>query len=366
MPVLPVPEADAWMLFDYDSVKRVILDQETFSSSMQTAGRKNPDWLIFHDPPRHSKLRALIAQAFTPRSIANLEQRIREISRGLLDRHLSSGAMDWVADFAVPLPLLVITEMLGAPVEDQPRYRKWSDVILRLSYTISQNEETAIAVAEYYNVSTEMGAYVAELVEDRRRTPTDDLLTRLVEAEVDGEHLTQRELLGFFQLLIVAGHETTTNLLANTLICLLDNPGEFARLRAKPDLLTAAVEEVLRYRSPVQFVFRATRREVELNGQRIPKGKLLMPVIGAANRDPKYFPDPHRFQIDREPNPHIAFGHGIHFCLGAALSRLEARVALTDFFGRTNNLRLASDAPWQPRPALHVHGPQSLPVRFDA
>jgi cytochrome P450 len=187
----------------------------------------------------------------------------------------------------------------------------------------------------------------------------------LVHAEVDGEHLTEPEILGFFQLLLIAGSETTTNLLNNAILCLIENPDQLARLRSMPDLLPSTIEEVLRYRSPVQWMFRATRREVEIHGQTIPAGKLVLPIIGAANRDPRQFPDAGRFDTARDPNPHIAFGHGIHFCLGAALSRLEARIALPDLLERLKGLELAIREPWEPRKALHVHGPARLPIRFE-
>ncbi len=215
-------------------------------------------------------------------------------------------------------------------------------------------------------MTAEMKAYVTAQIDARRaaRAAGEDLLTRLVEAEVDGGRLSEEEILGFIQLLLVAGSETTTNLVNNAILCLVENPAELTRLRAAPDLLPSAIEEVLRFRSPVQWMFRATRRDVEMHGQVIPAGKLVLPVIGSANRDPRQFQRPDSFDIGRDPNPHIAFGHGIHFCLGAPLSRLEARIALSDLLARAEDLRLASDAPWEPRKALHVHGPARLPIRF--
>jgi len=365
-PVLHIPPMDLWMLFDYESVKRALTDHDAFRSSMSAVpGRGNPEWFIFFDPPRHTKLRALVMRAFTPRSIASLEPRIRKLSRELLDAQIERGEMDLAADFAVPLPTMVIAEMLGIPVEDRDRCTRWSDVILNLSHDISGGEAAAKAASDYRATTAEMSDFLAVLLEERRRAPKDDLLTRLVEAEVDGERLTDGEILGFFQLLLVAGTETTTNLLDNALLCLCDNPGELDRLRARPELLPSAIEEVLRYRSPVQYMFRGTSRDVELRGAIIPAGKLVLPVIGAANHDPQQFADPGRFDITRDPNPHIAFGHGIHFCLGAALSRLEARIALADILERLKGLELASREPWQPRQALHVHGPIRLPIRFE-
>jgi cytochrome P450 len=359
-PVLHVPQFDLWMVFDYEGVKRALSDPDMFSS------RYGPEWLVFLDPPRHTKLRALISRAFTPRSVANLEPRIRELSRGLLDQTIERGEVDLAADYSVPLPMMVIAEMLGIPVADLPRFKRWTDVMLNMSYTIlGRGEAGRAATEEYCAVTAEMNAYLTDLLGQRREAPRDDLLTRLAGAEVDGERLTQAEILGFFQLLLVGGQETTTNLINNAILCLVENPDQLARLRAAPDLLPSAVEEVLRYRSPFQWFYRATRRDVEVHGRVIPAGKLVLTVVGSANRDPRQFPDAGRFDITRDPNPHLAFGHGIHFCLGAPLARLEARVALADLLERVKGLALASAEPWEPRKALHVHGPTRLPIRFE-
>jgi cytochrome P450 len=204
------------------------------------------------------------------------------------------------------------------------------------------------------------------LIAQARSVRLDALLARLVEAEVDGERLTQEEILGFVQLLLVGGQETTVNLINNAVLSLLEHPDQLALLRATPELLPSAIEEVLRYRSPFQWMTRATTREVELHGQIIPAGKLVLPVMGAANRDPRQFPDANRLDIRRDPNPHIAFGHGIHACLGAPLARLEARIALGDFLERVDTFELASNEPWEPRKALQVLGPTRLPIRFKA
>ena len=365
-PVFHLRPFDLWMIFDFEGVKRVLVEHDTFSSDLaHVPGNGNPgEWFLFFDPPRHTKLRALISKAFTPRVIANLEPRIRELSRQLLDPTIERGQMDLAADFAVPLPMLVIAEMIGVPAADWPRYKRWSDVILKLANTFSRDEAAAATFTEYRAVTAEMRAFLPDLIAQRRAAHQDDLLTRLVEAEVDGERLTQEEVLGFVQLLLVGGQETTANLINNAVLCFLENPDQFARLRAAPDLLPSAIEEVLRYRSPVQWMPRATRRAAEMHGQVIPAGKLVLPLIGSANRDPKEFRDAGRFDITRAPNPHLAFGHGIHSCLGAPLARLEARIALADFLQRVHGLELAGDEPWEPRKALHVHGPSRLPIRF--
>ena len=360
-PLLRVPPPfNAWMIFDYESVKWALNDHETFSSRVPA-----PKWFIFFDPPVHTKLRALISQAFTPRMVANLEPRIRKLSRQLLDQTIERGEMDLAEDFSVPLAMQVIAGMIGIPLADWTRYRRWSDVILRLSYTRSGGEEAESAMRDFIAVTAEMDAYLADMIEQRRIAPQDDLLTRLIEAEVDGQRLSQQEILGFFQLLIVGGQETTTNLIDNAVLCLLENPDQLARLRAAPDLLTKAIEEVLRYRSPLQWMMRTPRRDVELLGQVVPAGALVLAMMGSANRDPRQFPEADRFDIGRDPNPHVAFGHGIHFCLGAALSRMESKIALSDLLARFKNFELASDLPWEPRAALNVHGPTRLPIRFE-
>jgi len=361
-PVFHVPPPfDGWMIFDYQSVKWALNDHETFSSRVPAP----PNWFIFIDPPNHTKLRGLISQAFTPRMVANLEPRIREISRQLLDRAAPHGEMDLVAEYSTPLPMMVISEMIGMPPDDLPLFQRWSDGVLRLSYTRSGGPEAAAALQAFMEVAGEMSQYLAEMIRRRGVEPKDDLLTQLVAAEVNGERLTHDEILGFFQLLVVAGQETTTGLLNNAMLCLIENPREREALREDPGLLPSAIEEVLRYRSPLQWMMRTPRRDVELHGKVIPAGKLVLPMIGSANHDETQFEDAERFDIRREPNPHVAFGHGIHFCLGAPLSRLEARIGLADILQRLKHFELASDQPWQPRPALHVYGPASLPIRFE-
>jgi len=358
-PVSREPRTGLWLVTDYDGVRRVLSDPDAFSS------RYGPDWLIFADPPRHTKLRGLVSRAFTPRSVAALEPRIRELSGELLARVIGRREVDLVADFAAPLPMLVIAEMLGIPAADRVRFQAWADAILAMSYTIGGPPDLARAASgRFAAVTAEMGGYLAGLLADRRAAPRDDLLTRLSAAEVDGERLTHEEVLGFFQLLLLAGSETTTNLIANAVLCFTAHPDQLARLRTTPDLLPSAIEEVLRYRSPLQWMYRIARRDVELRGVTVPTGAMVLAVIGSANRDPAAFPDAGRFDVGRDPNPHLAFGHGPHFCLGAPLSRLEARVALADLLGRVDAIELATAAPWAPRPGLHVHGPARLPVRL--
>jgi cytochrome P450 len=364
-PLLHLPQFDLWLIFDFESVKRAINDPVSFSSAASQGRSKPFDWLIFSDPPRHTKWRAIIMRAFTPRMVANLEPRIRELSHELLDPWIQRGEMDLAADYAARLPLLVIAEMLGIPLADRPQFKRWSDAILGLANTLTGGETATRALEQFSAAILEMRPYVAAQVEKRRATPSDDLLSRLVDAEVDGERLTEEEILGFFQLLLLAGSETTTNLINNAMLSLLEHPEQQERLRTTPELIPSAIEEVLRYRSPLQAVFRKTTCDVAMHGQTIPAGSLVLPMIGSANRDPSQFAQPDRFDILRDPNPHIAFGHGPHFCLGAPLARLEGRIALEDLLTRLVDVKLASNEPWEPRDALHVYGPTRLPIVFE-
>jgi cytochrome P450 len=365
-PVFHLALFDLWTIFDYDGVKRALIDHATFSSDLSRApGHGNPgEWFIFFDPPRHTKLRALIAKAFTPRVVADLEPRIQALSRELLDGVIDRGEADLVASFSAPLPMRVIAELLGVPAEDWPRYKEWSDTILKVANTFAPGEETNRIFAKFRAVTEEMRAALPGLIARVRSACPGALLALLAEADVDGERLTQQEILGFVQLLLVGGQETTVNLINNAVLCLLENPDQLALLRAAPDLLGSAIEEVLRYRSPLQWMPRATTCDVELHGRVIPAGKIVLPMMGSANRDSRQFSDASRFDIARAPNPHLAFGHGIHACLGAPLARLEARIALAEFLGRVAEFELATDAPWDPRQALSVHGPSRLPIRF--
>ncbi len=364
-PLLYLPEAGMWAVFDYEGVKRALYDHEAFSSDLPASRGARFEWLPFLDPPRHAKLRAIITRAFTPRSIAGLEPRVRELSRGLLDDALGRGEFDLVADFGNPLPTMAIAEMLGVPVGEWPALRRWSEATVNLTLTlVGSAEEAAAAGAAFAKADGEMRDYLGRRLAERRAAPRDDLLTRLATAEVDGERLGEDEIVHFVQLLLAAGIETTTNLISNAVLCFLEHPAELARVREDPALLPSAIEEVLRYRSSFQSAFRVARRPVELHGRTLPAGAIVLATIGSANRDPAHFEDADRFDVGRNPNPHLAFGHGIHFCLGAALSRLEARVGLADFLARAPSFALAGDGPWRPRASFQMTGPVSLPLRL--
>jgi cytochrome P450 len=360
-PVFHVPPPfDAWMVFDYATVKAVLSDHGTFSSRVP-----GPPWFIFSDPPEHLRLRGLISRAFTPRTITNLDARIRQISKELLDAMIERPQKDLATDYSVPLPMRVIAEMIGIPADDWPRYRRWSDSILKISYARGGGPEAQAAMSEFTAVTGEMGDYLIDLILRCRANPGDDLLTRLVQAELDGQKLSHAEILGFFQLLVVGGQETTVNLINNAVLCLASHPDQLTLLRERPELLGSAIEEVLRFRSPIQWLMRAPTRDIEVHGNRIPTRSIILTMIGSANRDEAQFPSADRFDITRQPNAHLAFGHGAHFCMGAALSRVEAKIALTDLLQRTKSWHLPTADSWPPRQALHVHGPQELPIQFE-
>ena len=347
-----MPFGAAWVLLDHASVSRALREPEVFGSEVIPPTGKAPDWLIFTDPPRHGRQRALIAKAFTPKSVAQLEPQIRALARELIAGRTE---LELVGDLATPLPLLVIAAMLGIPAADRDQFVRWADVINVLSYSAVGGPAAQEMIAAYYRVRDEAEPYVAALVEERRREPREDLITRLALAEIDGERLTGAELFGFFQLLLAAGTETTTNLISNAILCAAEH--------GVPRDLAPFIEEVMRYRTPAQVMFRQTKQAVELHGVTIPRDAFLLVALGAANRDPAAFREPNRFDPTRDPNPHVGFGHGTHYCIGAALARLEARVVLEELFA-LGAPALASGEPWTPRRALHVLGPTALPVAF--
>ena len=273
--------------------------------------------------------------------------------------------IDLVADYAERLPVRVIAEMIGIPAEDQATFAEWSRAIVNLSYAITGGESGARAAREYVAVKGDIVLYLADMIAARRTSPADDLLSTLVRSEVEGERLNDDEIVGFFQLLLSAATETTTNLISNAMLCFMEYPDQVARLRSNAEAITTAIEEVVRFRSPGQIMFRQTTREVELHGRTIPADRFVLLMIGSANRDPAYFAEPHRFDVTRSPNPHIAFGHGIHSCLGAALARAEARVAIPHLLSRLRRFAPATTEPWAPREALHVHGPSALPLAVE-
>ncbi len=360
-PVIRDPNSGLWSVFNYDDVQRALSDYAVFSSAAGRGedGDRDPLGMsmISADPPRHRRLRALVTQVFTPSAVARLEPRIVSLVDELLDTVIARGdqKMDVIDDLAYPLPVIVIAEMLGVPSADRAQFKQWSDAVVTGS---------AAAGMSGRDPQREMSKYFMRLVEARRQEPRDDLISDLIAAEIDGERLSQNEILGFCVLLLVAGNETTTNLLGNAILCFDEQPGLWERLREQPALLPGAIEEVLRYRSPVQSMYRMTVAEVTLSGQTIPAHSPVLAWIGSANRDEARFPDADRFDATRTPNRHVAFGYGIHFCLGAPLARLESRIALGRMLERLPNLRIADDAELEPLQSHIVFGVKHLPVTF--
>jgi cytochrome P450 len=346
-PVARDPRWGSWMVFTYSDVQRVLTDHEAFSSEYGDLS------LLNTDPPRHRQLRSLVTEAFTPRTVEALRPRITQIVGDLLDQVSPRGEMDVIEDFAVPLPVMVIAELLGIPIEHRDRFKRWSDAFVTGGGTGMTDVDAR----------REMAVFFAELMEERRRAPREDLISALLAARIDGESLDQRELLSFCILLLVAGNETTTNLIGNAVLCFDENPDGWPELRDRPELVPSAVEEVLRYRSPVQSMFRLARSDVRFGEQVIPAGDTVVAWIGSANRDPGQFPDPDRFDIRRSPNRHLAFGHGIHFCLGAPLARLEGTIALGALVERLGRLEV-DRAGLEPVPSHILQGVRHLPVTF--
>jgi cytochrome P450 len=355
-----------WVLTRYDDVELVLRDSRFgragFTPFLDTDEGRLPPSMLFRDPPDHTRLRSLVSRAFTPRVIEAMRAHIQEIVDRLLERVRAAGAMDLIADLAYPLPVTVICEMLGVPVEDQARIQQWSTDVARSLDAIGMTADPQ--VAERGRIGRRaLADYFRALLPERRRHPREDLLSSLITAEERGDRLTEGELLTTCILLFVAGHETTVNLIGNGVLALLRHPDQLARLRENPGLITSAVEELLRYDSPVQRTGRIPTADVEIDGRTIPKGSMVVAAIGGANRDPAHFPEPDRLDLGRPDNRHLAFGFGIHFCLGAALARVEGQVAIGTLLDRLPGLALATDTPeW--RESSVLRGLKALPVRF--
>jgi cytochrome P450 len=349
-PVYYDAEQENWIVFRYENVKQVFANWQMFSSKVPHPPEQTDftQSLNFTDPPKHRSLRTLVAKVFTARRVEELAPRIMQITDELLARVQNQGRMDFIHDFAIPLPVIVIAEILGVPVERRADFKHWSDGIM-------ENDQTAYRA---------MGDYFRELIQQRRGQPGHDLVSDLIAVHEGGETLSAQELVDFCIVLLVAGNETTTNLLANALVCLHEYPSAYDRLRMEPRLLNLAIEEVLRYRSPVQMLPRYTKVDTRVGDQIIPGGQLVNICIGSANRDEAKFERADQFVIDRDPNEHIAFGNGIHFCLGAPLARLEAKIGLRAVLERLPNLRINPTAPVEEVSVLDVHGFKALPVLF--
>jgi cytochrome P450 len=343
-------KAQCWQVLGHPETSAILSDPAVFSSDLTALQPKQDDLELFQrgnfvqmDPPQHRKLRTLVSQAFTPRVVAGLEPRIAELTTQLLDQ--VGERFDLIDALAYPLPVVVIAELLGIPPSDRGLFREWADVLLGQEVDPDQavaevSEQAVKAVAP---TMRQMNAYFLDYIKSRRANPGTDLTSKLVQAEVDGERLADEEIVGFVGLLLIAGHITTTATLGNSLVSFQDNPEAAAQVRADPMLLPAAIEEVLRVRTPFPRLGRIAKVDTEVGGVRIPAGQIVVPWLAAANRDERVFTDPDRFDIHRKPNPHLSFGHGIHFCLGAPLARLEARVAMRLLLQRYRSIAVASD-----------------------
>jgi cytochrome P450 len=341
---------ECWQVLGHPEAGAVLADPAVFSSDLSALQPQQDDFALFQrgnlvrmDPPRHRTLRALVSQAFTPRVVAGLEPRIAELAGELLDR--AGERFDLVDALAYPLPVIVIAELLGVPAADRALFRRWADTLLGqdIDPDRSLREVGERAVTAVAPVLREMNDYFLAFIRSRRASPGSDLTSELVRAEVDGERLADEEIVGFVGLLLIAGHITTTATLGNSLVCFRDAPDAVHAIRAEPALLPTAIEEVLRTRTPFPRLARITRTDTEVGGVRIPAGQVVLVWLTAANRDARVFPQPDRFDVRRTPNPHLTFGHGIHFCLGAPLARLEARVALRLLLERYREIAVPGD-----------------------
>jgi cytochrome P450 len=352
----------AWLVTGYAQARAALNDPRLLK--LPRDWRPDPDsmeaalelHMLSSDPPDHGRLRKLVNKAFTARRVEQLRPRIAEITAGLLDDMSARQEVDLLAEFAFPLPVTVICELLGVPVADREQFRVWSSSII--SETVSPEEFQTHAIA--------MIGYFRDMCAARRREPADDLLSALVAARDENDRLSENELLSMAWLLMVAGHETTVNLIAGGMLALLLNPGELARLRADRALLGGAVEELLRYVSPVNdATFRFAGEPLEIDGASVGPGEVVLVALSGANRDPSRYAHPESLDISRDSGGHLAFGHGIHYCVGAPLARLEAEIAFGGLLDRFGSITLAvppDQLRW--RPSSLIHGLEALPVRL--
>jgi cytochrome P450 len=310
--------------------------------------------LLDMDAPRHQELRALVSQAFTPRTVESMTPRVTAAAHELLDRAMAAGRFDVIRDLAAPLPVKVIAAMLGLPDADWEQLKRWSDLIVSID---------GRGAGSGYQ---EMARYFAERIGSGAHDATDDLIARLLAARDGKSQLTPLEIIEFCGLLLIAGHETTTHLIGNAMLCLTDHPLVWERLRRERTLVPQAIEEVLRYRSPVSNMPRVTTRETELGGRTIPAGAVITAWVISANHDEGKFAAPEQFDVDRSPNPHIAFGRGSHYCLGAPLARLESAAVLHAMLDRMSAITRVAGQRLDPFPSAMIFGVRRLPVAFSA
>lgn len=362
---LPVEDRGMWMFTRYAEVELVLKDLR-FKKDIRTLRPQDNDLpqMLSTDPPDHTRLRALVSQAFTPGVVRNLEPHIRDIVNHLLERVKTQGELELMRDFAMPLPVIVIAELMGVPMEDREQFRGWSTHFALGNDAVSASKE---AQERAQAAIFALGDYFRQLIAKRYQNSQNDLISSLIAARSPGQHsggkLTPEELIGTCILLLIAGHETTVNLIGNGTRALLEHPDQLERLRQHPELMETAVEEMLRYDAPVQrSTFRFAGERVEVAGQVIEPGQQVSAVIGSANRDPEIFSQPERFDVARTPNRHQSFGRGIHFCLGAPLARLEARVAFQGLLEAFSKLEFAGEP--VRRPATMFRGLERFPIRL--
>lgn len=319
------------------------------------------NWMVFRDPPDHTRLRRLVYRAFTGPALEQMQDRVSVIVDELLDDLADRREIDLIQDFAYPLPAIVIAEMLGVPSQDRDLFKGWSDDITALVFAALDAPDRRMRAQQGL---IDLSEYLVELVDHYRNAPGDNLISQLIAVEEEGERLSRDELIATCCLLLFGGHETTTNLVANGTLALLQHPGEAELLRAEPELMGSAIEEILRYDGPARVSFRVVGIDHELHGRRLRAGERVFLVPSSANRDPTAFEHPDRLDVRRTPNRHVGFGMGAHYCLGAALARLEGRLALAAILDRLRGLRV-TDAPLVWHPTMLSRGMQSLPLEFD-
>jgi cytochrome P450 len=353
-------QVQTWMLLKFDQVSAALRDPVTFSSQQPGAGSVAPKLvMISDDPPRHTRLRRLVNKAFTARRIAELEPWIKSVAQQLLDRIPAGKTADAVDAFTMPLPVQVIARMLGIPGEDQAAFRLWSDSLVAFNggdFTPAQRIQNGMEMMDYFR----------KIAAARKEKSGSDLISAVVEADVEGERLEEWEILAFCILLLVAGNETTTNLMSNMLNILVDRPEVWRRLRDDRPLVEFAIEETLRYESPVQLLTRRATRDVEIDGHTILEGQPVSVSYGAGNRDPAAFPDPETFSLDRDMSKHLGFGAGIHYCLGAPLARVEAQIMLNAMLDRYSSIARGGEQSERQRATNLLYGFRKLPLKFVA
>jgi cytochrome P450 len=359
--------SNAWIISRYRDIDAILRDHRRFSNDFahRTPSRRRQGTfapavdksMLFVDPPDHTRLRSLVSKAFTPKTIETLEVRIREIMTTLLDHIPDPASCDLIEAIANPLPVIVIAELIGVPPEDRAQFKVWSDRRARTLEPIITARERAIAM----EAGEALTAYFLDIIKQRRAHPSDDLISGLVAAEEKGDKLTEDEMVMMLRLLLIAGNETTTNLIGNGMLALLRHPEQMQLLRQQPDLMPAAIEELLRYDNPVQTDIRTVIEDVELDGKHLRKGQGVLLLIGSANRDPEIYSDPDRLDLTRRETSHIGFGRGIHHCLGAPLARLEGRVAFELLLERFDDIHLLTDRP-QFKDQVVLRGLEALPI----